>query len=115
MGMSEEQFWDKDVYLVKHYTKAQELKNKQRNEQAWLSGAYIYDALCCVSPILHAFAKEGTQPQPYPVKPYPTTKEEMDKIKDEKQTKELAEATARLESWMIQHNVKTKAKHEKNS
>ena len=31
---------------------------------------YIYEAICDVSPILHAFAKSGTRPRPYPEKPY---------------------------------------------
>ena len=40
-------------------------KEVRRNYAAWLQGAYIYDALCAVSPILHAFAKGGTKPIPY--------------------------------------------------
>ena len=40
-------------------------------------GMYIYDALCKVSPVLHAFAKNGTKPIEYPSEPYPLTQKEL--------------------------------------
>ena len=43
---------------------------------------YIYEALCDVSPVLHAFAKSGTKPNPYPDRPYAITTQE---IKDKKE------------------------------
>ena len=65
IGMTEEQYWDKDCCLVKFYRKSEELRKERVNQEAWLQGMYIYDALLRVAPVLHAFAKKGTKPQPY--------------------------------------------------
>ena len=70
MGMTSEQFWEQDCSLAKAYRKAFRLKQERENYLAWLQGMYIYEALCDVSPLLHAFAKSGTQPRPYSDKPY---------------------------------------------
>lgn len=70
IGMSYDQYWNEDCTLVRHYRKADAIRRERLNSEAWLQGAYIYDALCSVSPVLHAFAKNGTKPNPYPDKPY---------------------------------------------
>ena len=90
IGMSYEEFWEKDVEMVKAYREAERIKRKNKDYDLWLQGRYIYDALCCVSPILHAFAKEGTHPEPYPEEPYPRTEAEVKEIQD-KIIKENAE------------------------
>lgn len=54
---------------------------------AWLQGMYVYDALLRASPLLHAFAKKGTKPKPYPTKPYDFKNKNASDIDDE-QTKE---------------------------
>ena len=40
-----------------------------------MQGLYIYEALCDVAPILHAFAKPGTKPLPYSEKALSSYKE----------------------------------------
>lgn len=77
IGMSYDEFWTGDVALVRAYRKADELKRRRLNETLWLQGMYIYEALCDVSPIFHAFAKKGTKPSPYPKEPYPITEEQI--------------------------------------
>lgn len=75
IGMTYTQFWEQDHELVKAYRRADEIRIKRLNEQAWLQGAYFYSALCDVAPILNAFAKNGTRPSPYMEKPISITKE----------------------------------------
>lgn len=85
MGMTPEQYWDGDPMLAKYYCKAEEIRNEKRNQELWLQGMYLYDAMLCVSPILHAFAKKGTKPKPYPTQPYALTKRERRKEKKERE------------------------------
>ena len=70
IGMTYDEFWNRDVSLVGTYRKAAELRDRRRNQELWLQGMYIYEALCDVAPIFHAFAKKGTKPRPYPEHPY---------------------------------------------
>lgn len=87
IGMTSSEYWDGDCRLVISYRKAHEIRTSRMNQEAWLMGAYIYDALCCVSPVLHAFAKPGTKPFPYPKEPHPITEEEAanQKAREERQ------------------------------
>ena len=85
--MTPEQYWDGDPSLPKYYRKAHELQRKRRNEDLWLQGMYIYEALCDVSPVMNAFAKKGTKPHPYSDHPYSITKddrEEERKLKEQR-------------------------------
>ena len=79
IGMTPEQYWDGDPTLAKYYRKSFELQRKRRNEELWLQGMYIYEALCDVSPIFQAFAKKGTRPNPYSDHPYSITNDDLDK------------------------------------
>lgn len=90
IGMTYEEFWEKDVEMVKAYREAERIKRKRKDWDLWLQGRYIYDALCCVSPILHAFAKEGTRPESYLEEPYPRTKKDIEE-REQKIMKENAE------------------------
>ena len=87
--MTYDQFWRDDPKLVKAYRKAHELKKEWANQDAWLQGMYFYEALCDVSPVLHAFAKSGTKPFPYPQKPYGLTEEEEEQKKAQKRGKDI--------------------------
>lgn len=71
IGMTWEQYWQGEAGMTRAYRKAQRLRNKRENQQLWMQGVYIYKALLCVSPILHAFAKAGTRPEPYLEEPFP--------------------------------------------
>lgn len=90
IGMSYEEFWEKDVDLVKFYREAEQLKQKRRDYDLWLQGRYIYDALCAVSPVLHAFAPQDTKAMPYLEEPYPRTRKEL-RERQKKIMKENAE------------------------
>ena len=45
IGMTPEQYWDGDPTLTKYYRKADEIKKERLNEELWLQGMYIYEAL----------------------------------------------------------------------
>lgn len=86
IGMTYEQYWDGEPKMAKFYREAHKLKKSEKNSELWLMGAYVYEALCDVSPVLNANAKKGTKPLPWRSEPIPLTKEEIKakKLRDEK-------------------------------
>lgn len=82
IGMTADEFWNGDCCLTKYYRKAHEMKKDRKNEELWLQGLYFYEAMVDASPILNAFAKQGTKPFPYPKEPYARTVDEADKRKE---------------------------------
>ena len=104
IGMSPEQYWDGDPMLAKYYRKADEIRRKRRNEDLWLQGMYIYEALCDVSPVLHAFAKRGTKPAPYPDHPYAITVSDREEEKKIKAHREQEKARRYMEAKMAAIN-----------
>lgn len=106
IGMTEEQYWDKDNQLVIAYRKADELRLTRKNQELWLQGAYFYDALCRVSPILHAFAKKGTKPSPYLTEAYSLTEKQAELVQEEKSKKVFDKGKKMMEGFMAQHNQK---------
>lgn len=76
IGMTYNQYWHGDPEIAVHFRKAEQIRNDKRNQEMFWQGAYIYQALCAVSPVLHAFAKKGTQPNPYLDEPLPLTKKQ---------------------------------------
>ena len=77
IGMTYDEFWNQDVRLVEAYRKAAELRDKRRNQELWLQGMYIYEALCDASPLFRFSMKKGViKPEPYVKEPYPITQAE---------------------------------------
>lgn len=110
-GMSLDEYWYGDAYLVKFYRDAYKLKIRYDDVFMWKQGMYIYEALCDVSPILHAFSKKGTKPLQYRSKPMC---EEIKDMKTEKE-KEQDVRNARLKAQIFFDNWARKtAKHFNN-
>lgn len=110
IGMTEEQYWDRDSTLVVAYRKAEELKTNRKNQEMWIQGAYVYEALCRVSPLLHAFAKKGTKPVPYIAEPFAITEKQAEYRQEEKEKKNFDKGKTMMEGFMIRHNKKFEGK-----
>ena len=110
IGMTPDQYWEGDCTLVKYYRKAEELRNEKLNQRLWLQGMYIYEALCDVAPVLHAFAKKGTKPSPYSENPYPITKKQSRKNEEEKQRKLAEKGKKFMEAMAASINKKFEGK-----
>lgn len=114
-GMTYDEYWHGDPYRALFYRRSYELKMERDSENAnfanWRQGLYFYEALCCVSPILQAFAKKGTKPLPYSSKPYGTDKDnEVDKEPTEQEIKnERMRAQIFFSNW-----ARSTAKHFEN-
>ena len=107
-GMTYEQYWRGDCTLVKSYRKAEALRVQRANQMAWLEGRYFYEALCDASPLLHAFAKEGTEPYPYRDEPIPVTLDEVDEYRARQIEKQKAEFRAFADAMNAQTKKRPK-------
>ena len=111
IGMTYDQFWNDDPEMAKFYREAAQLRNEQRNQEMWLQGLYIYDALCCASPIFHDFAKKGTKPAPYPKAPYPLTEREKKRDSEAAERRQMEKNKGRMEAIMAAVNRKFAAQN----
>lgn len=99
-GMSFDEFWYGDPYLAKFYREAYKLKMRYDDVFMWKQGMYIYEALCDVSPILHAFSKKGAKPLQYRTRPM---SEELKENKTEKE-KEIEVKNEQLKARIFFEN-----------
>ena len=104
IGMTPEQYWDGDPLLAKYYRQAEEIKQKRKNQELWLQGLYFYEALCDVAPILHAFAKKGTKPAPYPDHPYSLTTKDREAERKLQEERDREKARRYMEAQMARLN-----------
>ena len=104
IGMTPEQYWDGDPHLVKYYRQANELKIERKNQELWLQGLYVYEAMCDVAPILQAMAKKGTKARPYPEQPYPITEKQRKREVAEKERAIANKGKRFMEHFMKMNN-----------
>ena len=96
--MSSAEYWSGDPSLVQYFRKAYRIKQEEINNNAWLQGMYIYDA---VSTALHnalrGFGKQKPPAKDYAKQPY----EFRDKVKTEKEkAKEVEIEQDKAAAWM---------------
>ena len=108
--MTYEQVWEEDCYLVKYYRKAAQIRQDLKNQEAWLQGVYIYEALIDASPVFHSLAKKGTKPIPYRDRPYELFTQKNVEKKKETQEKCDEKAKAYMEAFAISINKKFQEK-----
>ena len=77
MGMTYDEYWNQDPWLVKDYRDAYEYKKDELNAQAWLEGVYMYHAIAAV--LGQAFGKKSATylEEPINFKPRERTAEEI--------------------------------------
>lgn len=80
-GMTYEQYWDGDVSAHKMFKRAAKLRRKQTNEDAWLQGAYIYEALCAASSLFRGM--KPSRPQKFREEPYDIFEEDRKRREEE--------------------------------
>ena len=91
-GMTPEQYWEQDPYLVIAYRKLARLRAEQRNQEMWVQGMYVLDA---ISVIVSGFRK-GAQPHKYPQEPYDITGRKKEEAEREPTEQEKAEARQKI-------------------
>lgn len=110
IGMTPNLYWDGDCRLTEIYRKADEITQRRKNQDFWLQGMYIYEALIDVAPVLHSFAKKGAKPMPYSSEPYPITAKQAEE-REERQAKTRREqAKAKVAAWALKTNIQMAAR-----
>ena len=100
IGMTYEQYWEQESWLVKSYREAQKIRNDNANYSAWLHGVYMLNALQTGIPVIvNGFAKEHITLPEYPQRPIDFTaksKEEQEKKQMELQVAKMKEIAERF-------------------
>lgn len=112
LGMSYHDFWYGPAFMTTFYRDAHKLRLRQQDENNWMIGMYVYEAILDCSPVLHAFSKKGTKPLQYAEKPYL-----MDKFTDKTEAEKEQEIENERLKFMVQMNNwfrATKNKFENN-
>lgn len=100
-GMTYDEFWFGDPKLVKYYREYYKLKLREEDRYMWKQGMYVYEALCDVSPVLHAFSKKGTKPLQYRSQPMMEETQELPSEQEKEQQQKNDQMIARIffERW----------------
>lgn len=121
MGMSAEEFWDGEPWLVKAYRKAYKIRieneEKIADRNAWRIGQYIRFALVSVPITVNGFAPKGHHLQKYPEQPMTMAAEEQKKEevkkKQEASKQEMAQALFHAFTEKMNKNIRKRLEQEK--
>lgn len=114
--MTYDQFWNQDVELVKAYREANKIRRDLKNQDMWMQGAYIYEAILDAAPVLRfSFSKKPPKPIPYREQPFELRtgqrKQEAGKSEElTRQEKSDKKAKAMMEMFMVSINKKFEKK-----
>jgi hypothetical protein len=98
--MSYEEYWNERPSLCKAYRKAHEIKLNRTNEELWMQGLYVRDALA--STVGSMFSKHAIE---YPNEPYPITDKQAE-LKKEREAKKRFERMKAIMEMATKKEVK---------
>ena len=91
-GMSYDDFWYGKPELATAYRKLHRLQAEQTNQQLWLQGLYIHNAVAVA--INNAFSKQKHKYVAEPVRLFPMTEDEKETKAEETRQKLIAKLNA---------------------
>ena len=112
--MTFDQFWNDDCLLTKYYRKAYEIQKNRRNQELWLQGAYIYEVVSDLAPVLQAFAKRGTKATPYVKEPFALSDKEARERRERDEKKKFVKMQEKMLAFMKANNTKLKQEVEQD-
>ena len=99
MGMPYNDYWYGKPEIVKYYRDLHIYRQREFNENAWLQGAYNYNAFsAALENVMYSFSKKGSKPKGYIQKAFDlgiSTEYE----KDELERREREKAIKSLLNW----------------
>ena len=111
-GMTYEEFWEKESWLVKSYREAERIRREEKNYFAWLSGIYTLQALQTGVPVmLTGIAKQIVKLPEFPNKPI-----DFEKASEEERERKKMEANrAKMQAMVEQFNATFKRKQKEKA
>lgn len=103
-GMTAEQYWNGDPWLVVSYAEAYRMRVEEKNWELWLQGFYNHEAFAVV--LANAFSNKGSTPKKYQTKPldiFPKTEEQRAAEEELELRKTIAQLNAWEKAWSKQH------------
>ncbi len=102
MGMTWTQFWIDEPELAVAYRKAEMIRKRQKNEELWLQGVYMAEALSAT--VGNMFSKG--QKHPYPAEPFPLTADEQKERREREERNRMERMKAAFIARSLQMNTK---------
>lgn len=94
--MTYDQYWYGDPMMVRAFYKANKIRRRMIDEEAWMTGLYVMSAINAT--VGNMFRKQGTTPEEYPREPW-FVQTEREKEEEKTEEKKKREATWAL-AWM---------------
>ena len=112
IGMSYEEYWEKESWLVKSYREAQKEKRTEKDYYAWLNGIYVLKALQTGVPvILNGIAKQVVTLPEFPDRPIDFSENR----KKEQEKKQMELQRAKMQEMAEAFNRTFRKKHKDNN
>ena len=102
MGMTWAQFWLEEPEMAAAYRKAEMIRKRRMNEELWLQGIYVAEALS--STVGNMFSKG--QKHLYPAEPFPITAEEQQERREREEKARMERLKAAFIAKSLQVNTK---------
>ena len=116
IGVSYDDYWNGEPEICKYARKAEEYRQREKNQYAWLSSIYIFRALLDASPAFHDFGDGQQLDIHYSVeRPFPMSQKEAEEIERERQQKYIETFRERMKAAQdtINHQLLEKEKKQK--
>jgi hypothetical protein len=102
IGMTWTQFWFDEPELAIAYRKADAIKKRRKNEELWLEGMYVAEALRAT--VGNMFSKG--QKYPYPAEPFPITADEQRERREREEKARMERMKAAFIARSLQVNTR---------
>ena len=98
IGMSYAEYWEGDASLTRYFRKAYHIKQEEANNNAWLQGLYVYDAIStALHNALRGFGKSKPPAKDYAKQPYDLFKK---KKTEAEKAQEVEVEQQKAAAWM---------------
>lgn len=88
------------------------MQRSRMNEQLWLQGLYVYEAICDVSPALRAMGAK--EPVKYSEEPYPITDKEIEERRKKQAKAKFEQMKTKAEAFAARFNKAIKEEADSN-